>query len=223
LKSPTEPRHMTVTVQLTVVTMGCIEQSTLASVDGRAATDNLGRNINLFEGGVQASATAAAGVISDATTSVALESSTDHLAGQQPPALLPRGPKPRSNPTEKGRPSNGAPIRHMTPEARSGDPADRADLNPVAQELASTMESADGRKYLILLRLQQQARSTGDDRMALMMADVYLQQIVAIIGNQVSGGSGSSAGSSSGAWGRPQFFPTLQAIRNCLAERGNRS
>ena len=64
---------------------------------GRAATDNLGRNTDPFEGGVQASATAAAGV-SDATTSAALGSSTERLARQQPPALLPSRPKPRSNP-----------------------------------------------------------------------------------------------------------------------------
>ena len=71
---------------------------TVDSRIGRAATDNLGRD-NLFEGGVQASATAAAGV-SDATTSAALESSTECLARQQPPALLPSGPKPRLNPTK---------------------------------------------------------------------------------------------------------------------------
>jgi hypothetical protein len=71
---------------------------TVDSRIGRAATDNLGRD-NLFEGGVQASATAAAGV-SDATTSAALESSTECLARQQPPALLPGGPKPRLNPTK---------------------------------------------------------------------------------------------------------------------------
>jgi hypothetical protein len=46
-----------------------------------------------------------------------------------------------------------------------------------------------------LLRLQQQARSDGDDR----KAEVYLKQIEAIMTNQVSSGSGSSAGSSSGA------------------------
>jgi len=71
---------------------------TVDSRVGRAATDNLGQNATLLEGGVQASATTAAGVHSDATTSVALESSTESLARQQPPALLPSGPKPRSNP-----------------------------------------------------------------------------------------------------------------------------
>ena len=163
----------------------------------RAATDNLERNANLLEGGVQASAMAAAGV-SDAITSAALESSNDSLARHQPPALPPGGPKPRPNPTkpkDQGRPSIGAPISHMTPETRSGGLATRADLDPVAQELASTMQPADGKKYLLLLRLQQQARSEGDDR----MAEVYLQQIAAIISNHVSGASGSSTGSSSGA------------------------
>ena len=168
---------------------------TVDSRIGRAAADNPGRNRTPSGGGVQASATAAAGVNSDVTTSAALESSTQSLARQQPPALSPSGPKPRPKPTNTGRPSLGAPIRHMTPEARSGDHADRADLDPVAQELASTMEPADGRRYLLLLRLQQQARSTGDER----MADVYLQQIAAIIGNQFSGASGSGSGSSSGA------------------------
>ena len=71
---------------------------TVDSRIGRAATDNLGRD-NLFEGGVQASATAAAGV-SDAITSAALESSNDSLARQQPPALLPSGPNTRLNPTK---------------------------------------------------------------------------------------------------------------------------
>ena len=71
---------------------------TVDSRIGRAATDNLGRD-NLFEGGVQASATAAAGV-SDAITSAALESSNDSLARHQPPALPPGGPKPRLNPTK---------------------------------------------------------------------------------------------------------------------------
>ena len=42
---------------------------TVDSRIGRAATDNLGRNTDPFEGGVQASATAAAGVNSDVTTS----------------------------------------------------------------------------------------------------------------------------------------------------------
>ena len=60
---------------------------TVDSRVGRAATDNLGQNATLLEGGVQASATTAAGVHSDATTSVALESSTESLARQQPPAL----------------------------------------------------------------------------------------------------------------------------------------
>ena len=93
---------------------------TVDSRIGRAATDNLERNTDPFEGGVQASATTAAGVISDATTSAALESSTERLARHQPPALLPGGPKPRPNPAkpkERGRTSVGAPISHMTPEA----------------------------------------------------------------------------------------------------------
>ena len=65
---------------------------------GRAAADNPGRNRTPSGGGVQASATAAAGVNSAVTTSAALESSTQSLARQQPPAHSPSGPKPRSNP-----------------------------------------------------------------------------------------------------------------------------
>jgi hypothetical protein len=94
LKNPTEPRRMK--MNLTVAAMGrMITQSTLASV---AWLRTISGGTHLFEGGVQASATAAAGVISDATTSAALMSSTNCLARQQPPALLPSRPKPRSNP-----------------------------------------------------------------------------------------------------------------------------
>jgi len=69
---------------------------TVDSRIGRAAADNLGRNATVRGWGASFS-TAAAGV-SDATTSAALESSTECLARQQPPALLPSRPKPRSNP-----------------------------------------------------------------------------------------------------------------------------
>ena len=72
---------------------------TVDSRIGRAAADNLGRNASVRGWGASFS-TAAAGVISDATTSAALKSSTNCLARQQPPALLPSRPtsKPRSNP-----------------------------------------------------------------------------------------------------------------------------
>ena len=83
-------------MNLTVAAMGrMITQSTLASV---ARLRTISGGTHLFEGGVQASATAAAGVNSDVTTSAALESSTQSLARQQPPAHSPSGPKPRSNP-----------------------------------------------------------------------------------------------------------------------------
>ena len=155
---------------------------------------------------MQASATVGAGVKDAAAASSGLQSSTNSLARHPTPAL----PSSESTTTRliplKPRTSLGAPIPHAltpspkTPLARSSGLGDPAGPDPFASELefalelASTMQPAEGKRYLSLLRLQQQARITGNEAMAAM----YMQRIEKILDSVFSSGSGSSAGSSSG-------------------------